>query len=37
MIAEGRTTQEIVRLVRVEFGMTRNEAYELALRVAEGK
>lgn len=37
MIAEGRTTQEIVRRVRVEFGMTRNEAYELALRVAEGK
>ena len=37
MIAEGRGTQEIVRRVRVEFGMTRNEAYELALRVAEGK
>jgi 16S rRNA (cytidine1402-2'-O)-methyltransferase len=37
MIAEGRTTQEIVRRMRAEFGMTRNEAYELALRVAEGK
>jgi len=37
MAAEGCTTQEIARRVRVEFGMTRNQAYELALRVAEEK
>lgn len=35
MASEGRTTQEITRRMRVEFGMTRNQAYELALRVAE--
>jgi len=33
----GRTTQEIARRLRGEFGMTRNQAYELALRAAERK
>jgi 16S rRNA (cytidine1402-2'-O)-methyltransferase len=33
----GRTTQEIARRLRGEFGMTRNRAYELALRAAERK
>jgi len=37
MASQGCTTQEIARRVRVEFGMTRNQAYELALRVAEEK
>jgi len=33
----GRTTQEIARRLRGEFGMTRNRAYELALRAADRK
>ena len=37
MANEGRTTQEIARRLRGEFGMTRNRAYELALRAAERK
>jgi 16S rRNA (cytidine1402-2'-O)-methyltransferase len=37
MAHAGRTTQEISRRLRGEFGMTRNQAYELALRAAERK
>ena len=37
MAKVGRTTQEIARRLRGEFGMTRNRAYELALRAAERK
>jgi 16S rRNA (cytidine1402-2'-O)-methyltransferase len=37
MTDEGRTTQEITRRLRGEFGMTRNQAYELALKAAERK
>lgn len=37
MANAGRTTQEIARRLRGEFGMTRNRAYELALRAAVGK
>lgn len=37
LASEGRTTQEIARRLRGEFGMTRNRAYELALRAAERK
>ena len=37
MTSEGHTTQEISRRLRGEFGMTRNQAYELALRAAERK
>ncbi len=37
MAEEGRTTQEIARRLRGEFGMTRNRAYELALRAAARK
>jgi 16S rRNA (cytidine1402-2'-O)-methyltransferase len=37
MAQAGRTTQEISRRLRGEFGMTRNQAYELALRAAEKK
>jgi 16S rRNA (cytidine1402-2'-O)-methyltransferase len=35
MAIEGSTTREIAQRLRGEFGMTRNEAYELAL-AAEG-
>ena len=35
MTDEGRSTREIARRLRGEFGMTRNQAYELALKVAE--
>jgi len=37
MTDEGRTTQEIARRLRGEFGMSRNQAYELALKAAERK
>ena len=37
MTDEGRTTQETARRLRGEFGMTRNQAYELALKAAERK
>jgi 16S rRNA (cytidine1402-2'-O)-methyltransferase len=37
LASAGRTTREIARRLRGEFGMTRNQAYELALRVADGK
>lgn len=37
MAQGGRTTQEITRRLRGEFGMTRNQAYELALKAAERK
>ena len=37
MAHAGRTTQEIARRLRGEFGMTRNRAYGLALRAAERK
>jgi 16S rRNA (cytidine1402-2'-O)-methyltransferase len=37
MANAGRTTQEIARRLRGEFGMTRNRAYELALRAAVRK
>jgi 16S rRNA (cytidine1402-2'-O)-methyltransferase len=37
MARGGQTTQEIARRLRGEFGMTRNQAYELALRAAERK
>lgn len=37
MAHAGRTTQEISRRLRGEFGMTRNRAYELALRAAARK
>ena len=37
MTDEGRSTQEIARRLRGEFGMTRNQAYELALKAAERK
>ena len=37
LAGEGRTTQEIARRLRGEFGMTRNRAYELALRAAARK
>jgi 16S rRNA (cytidine1402-2'-O)-methyltransferase len=37
MAQAGRTTQEISRRLRGEVGMTRNQAYELALRAAEKK
>ena len=37
LAAQGRSTREISRRLRGEFGMTRNRAYELALEAAEGK
>ncbi len=37
LVGEGRTTQEIAHRLRGEFGMTRNRAYELALRAAARK
>jgi len=37
LVQAGRTTQEVARRLRGEFGMTRNQAYELALRAAERK
>jgi 16S rRNA (cytidine1402-2'-O)-methyltransferase len=37
LASAGRTTQEIARRLRGEFGMTRNRAYALALRAAERK
>jgi 16S rRNA (cytidine1402-2'-O)-methyltransferase len=37
MTEEGRSTQETARRLRGEFGMTRNQAYELALKAAERK
>ncbi|MBT8478936.1 MAG: 16S rRNA (cytidine(1402)-2'-O)-methyltransferase [Gemmatimonadetes bacterium] len=37
MAAAGQTTQVIARRLRGEFGMTRNQAYDLALRAAERK
>lgn len=37
MAGHGQTTQEIARRLRGEFGMTRNQAYDLALKAAEKK
>lgn len=37
LAGHGRSTREIARRLRGEFGMTRNRAYELALEAAEGK
>ena len=37
LAGEGRPTQEIARHLRGEFGMTRNRAYELALKAAARK
>jgi len=37
LAGEGRPTQEIARRLRGEFGMTRNRAYELALKAAARK
>ncbi len=36
MVEAGRTTQEVTRRLRGEFGMTRNEAYQLALKATDG-
>jgi 16S rRNA (cytidine1402-2'-O)-methyltransferase len=37
MAGKGESTRRIARRLQGEFGMTRNRAYEMALRVVEGK